>query len=154
MGRLEKSDPMNMFAGKSKKFGSVIREANIKAKKESSEHFEQLVFCKWLKHTYPDILFRSDIQNQGKRSPQMQNIMQIVDPYREGMPDVWVYLPHPHYKYIGLVIDLKKIGASIDTPHGRVQQAAHERLRGLGFWTEFAWGAEDAKRVFLEYIRA
>lgn len=143
----DKYDPMSAYHSKPKGFGKVVRADAP----DNSEWSEQLRFCKWLKHTYPDVLFRSDEQNQGKRSPGMQNIMQIIDPYRSGMPDIMIY--HCRKHYCGLAIELKKIGASINTPHGRDQEAMHIRLSDQGWKCVFAWGAEDAKVKFEEYLQ-
>lgn len=141
------SDPLSAYHSVPRGHGRVVRKDE---QREQNEWQHQLAFCKWLKHEYPEVLFRSDEQNQGKRSPGMQNIMQIIDPYRSGMPDVMVL--YPVAPYCGLFIELKKPGASINTEHGREQQAMHLRLGKLGWKCVFAWGSEDAKRVWLEYI--
>lgn len=137
---------MNMFNSKPKNFGKIVKEDEIKV----SEQSEQLRFCKWLKREYPQVLFRSDVQNQSARSPQMQNILQILDPYRSGMPDIVIY--QPMGPYYGLMIEMKRVGASINTEHGRDQQSMHERLREKGWKIIFAWGAENAKQEFKDYI--
>lgn len=148
--KIDLSNPMNQFQSKPRKFGSIVTEREQQAKRDASEWSEQLRFCKWLKHEYPDVLFRSDEQNQGKRSPGMQNILNIIDPYRSGMPDIIIL--HPVGKYCGLMIEMKAIGASVNTEHGQNQGAMHRRLGALGWRCSFAWGEEDAKRVWLEYI--
>lgn len=146
----EKRDPMEMYKSVPRKHGAVVTQADIEDKKQKSEWSEQLHFCKWLKHEYPDVLFRSDEQNQGKRSPGMQNILNIIDPYRSGMPDIVIL--HPVGEYCGLMIEMKAIGASVNTEHGVNQMAMHRRLSMLGWQCCFAWGEEGAKRVWLEYI--
>lgn len=134
-------DEMSMFHGKPRKFGSVIQADAPK----DLERDEQLRLCKWLKQTYPHILFRSDIQSACKLSPQMQNIKQIVDPY-SGWPDVTIYLHWP----VG--IELKRVGASLSGEHWRNQQAMHERLRKLGWSVHVCFGCEEAKAVVRGYM--
>lgn len=143
MAKFDLSDPMSQFH--SRKAAKIVTQRELDDKRASSEWDEQLRFCKWLKNTYPDILFRSDIQSAGKLSPGMQNIKQIIDPY-SGWPDITVYLQWP------LGIEMKRIGASISGEHWRQQSEMHERLRKLGWTVMVCFGAEEAKRMFEEYL--
>jgi len=140
---LDKHDPMNMFH--SRKTAKIVTQRELDDKKAKSEWTEQLNFCKWLKNTYPDILFRSDIQSAGKLSGQMQNIKQIIDPY-SGWPDVIIY------NYM-LMIEMKSTTASLSGEHWRNQEAMHVKLRALGWGVRVAKGAEEAKKIFLEYVK-
>ncbi len=134
---MEKFDPMNMYSGR--KTAKVV-----KPQTKVTEWSEQLAFCKWLKNTYPNILFRSDIQSASKLSPQMQNIKQIIDPY-SGWPDIIIY-------DLKLMIEMKSLTASLSGEHWRNQDAMHMKLRKLGWYVEVAKGAERAKEIFLEYL--
>lgn len=127
----------------SAKTAKVVTQKEIDEKRSKSEWSEQLTLCKWLKHEYPSVLFRSDIQSAGKLSPQMQNIKQIIDPY-SGWPDVMIY-------GLNLAIELKSLTASLSGQHYRDQLQMHERLRLLGWSVHVCRGAEEAKKVFLEY---
>lgn len=137
------TDPMSAFQSKPRNFGKVITEEEQAKAKEQTEWFEQITFCKWLKNNYPDILFRSDIQSAGKLSPQMQNIKQIIDPF-DAWPDIVIYS-------LNLQIEMKRVGASLSNAHARNQLLRHEQLRKLGWRVVVCFGAEEAKRVFLEY---
>lgn len=127
----------------SRKTAKVVKESDLKAKKAQTEESHQLALCKWIKANYPDVLFRSDIQSSSNKSPYLQNLKQILDPY-SGWPDVMVY-------GMNLGIEMKRIGASINNDHFRNQAAMHERLRLLGWSIHVCFGAEEAKKVFLEY---
>lgn len=144
------NDPMSMYKSVPRKHGSVVTQAEIEAKKQKSEWSEQLHFCKWLKREYPDVLFRSDEQNQGQRSYGMQNIMQVIDPYRRGWPDIMIF--HPSHGYSGLMIELKAVAASLSTPHAKEQMEMHDKLRKKNWMVYFAFGCEDAKQKFQTYM--
>lgn len=135
------NDPMSAYQGKPRGFGKVIKEGE--KLRNTPEWDEQLKFCKWLKNEYPDILYRSDAQAGTKKSVGVQNIMKIIDPY-SGWPDVTIYS-------LMLMIEMKAPGASLSGEHWRNQQAMHERLRKLGWRVEVAFGAEQAKEIFLKY---
>lgn len=153
-----KYDPMNQFKSVPRGFGKVVTDAELKAKNSQKEWSIQLQFCKWIKIQYPNIKFRSDIQSAGKLSGQMQNVKQILDPYK-GWPDVGVYLPKGNY--IGLHIELKrensgtflKDGSLSTQKHIQDQAEMHEFLRSIGYKVEFAEGFEQAKKVFEDYLK-
>lgn len=121
-------------------FKSAKTPKIVKATGKVTEWQEQLAFCKWLKNTHPDILFRSDIQSAGKLSPQMQGIKLIIDP-RSGWPDITIFS-------LNLMIELKSMNASLSGEHYRNQVAMHDKLRELGWQVHVCRGAEEAKEVF------
>lgn len=127
---------------KGRKTSKILRDGE--KSRNTPEWDEQLKFCKWLKNDHPDILFRSDMQAGTKKSYGMQNIMQIIDPY-SGWPDVTIYSLH-------LMIEMKAPGASLSGEHWDNQQRMHERLRGMGWTVEVAFGFEEAKEIFLGYL--
>lgn len=139
-------DPMSMFHSK-KPFKERQRQ----------EESEQLRFCKWLKHEHPGIRFRSDMQAGEKKSYGRVSLASILDPWK-GWPDVAIY--ERRGEYCGLQIELKKLNSgvflkdgSLSTgKHTQEQAEMHEFLRGLGWKVSFAEGAEEAKRIFLEYV--
>lgn len=137
------NDPMNMFH--SRKQAKVITQRELDEKKAKSEWSEQLNFCKWIKHNYPDVLFRSDIQSAGKLSGQMQNIKQIIDPF-SGWPDVTIYS-------LKLMIEMKSTTASLSGEHFRNQQVMHRLLEKIGWSVHVCKGAEEAKEVFLRFVK-
>lgn len=149
---------MEMFKSVPKRHGEIISASDVKQKKKQSEWSHQLKFCKWLKLQYPNIKFRSDIQSAGKLSGAMQNIKQILDPYK-GWPDVAIY--HKSGSYCGLYIEMKrensgtflKDGTLSKSKHVQDQAEMHEFLRSIGYKVEIAEGFEEAKRIFEEYLK-
>jgi len=146
------TDPLSQY--KSGKSAKIVKESNQK----QSEWSIQLQFCKWIKLQYPNVIFRSDIQSAGKLSGQMQNIKQILDPFK-GFPDVQIY--HRKGNYIGLFIELKRLnsgtflkdGSLSKSKHVQDQAEMHTYLRLLGYKVEIAEGFEEAKRKFEEYFK-
>lgn len=149
---------MQMFKSVPKRHGEIISASDVKQKKQQSEWLHQLKFCKWLKLQYPHIKFRSDIQSAGKLSGAMQNIKQILDPYK-GWPDIAIY--HRSGIYCGLHIEMKrensgtflKDGTLSKSKHVQDQAEMHAFLRSIGYKVEIAEGFEEAKRIFEEYLK-
>lgn len=156
MGEI-KRDWMEMY--KSRKTAKVVKEIDLKVKQSKSEWSHQIAFCKWLKLQYPDVRFRSDIQSAGKLTPAMQNIKQIIDPYK-GWPDIMVYLKRG--EFVGLGIELKREGSGLYLKDGSLskskhiieQNEFHEFLRGCGWYVDFAEGFGGAKELFKRYYHA
>jgi hypothetical protein len=149
MRKIDYTDPMSQYS--SRKTAKIVTQRELEEKKAKSEWTEQLNFCKWLKNEYPDILFRSDIQSAGKLSGQMQNIKQIIDPY-SGWPDVIIYISDMP-NYCGLMIEMKSTTASLSGEHYRNQLTMHKRLEAIGWDVHVCKGAEEAKKIFLEYVK-
>lgn len=155
MKKIDYTDPMSMY--RSGKTAKVITEQQLKTKRDQREWSVQLQFCKWIKLQYPNLLFRSDIQSAGKLSGQMQNIKQILDPFR-GFPDVQIYQRSGNY--IGLFIELKRLdsgtflkdGSLSKSKHVQEQAEMHNKLRSIGYKVEFAEGFEEAKKVLESYL--
>jgi hypothetical protein len=149
--KIDYTDPLSQY--RSGKTAKVVKESDVK----QSEWSIQLQFCKWIKLQYPNVIFRSDIQSAGKLSGQMQNIKQILDPFK-GFPDVQVY--HKSGNYIGLFLELKRLdsgtflkdGSLSTQKHVQEQAEMHNYLRLLGYKVEIAEGFEEAKRKFEEYL--
>jgi len=154
---MDKYDPMNMYKSAPCGRGKVVTEQELAEQKAKREWTHQLNFCKWLKQTYPEIRFRSDVQSAGKLSAQMQNIMQILDPWKS-WPDVQIYLPKNGF--IGLHIEIKRIdsgtflkdGSLSQSKHVQEQAEFHDWLRSIGYKVEFAEGCEEAKKILQEYL--
>jgi len=156
MRKIDYTDPMSMY--RSGKTAKVITEQQLKTKRDQREWSVQLQFCKWIKLQYPNLLFRSDIQSAGKLSGQMQNIKQILDPFR-GFPDVQIYQRSGNY--IGLFIELKRLdsgtflkdGSLSKSKHVQEQAEMHSVLRSLGYRVQIAEGFEQAKKVLINYLQ-
>lgn len=149
---------MEMFKSVPKRHGEIMSSSDVKQNKQQSEWSHQLKFCKWIKENYPYIKFRSDIQSAGKLSGAMQNIKQILDPYK-GWPDISIY--HRAGIYCGLHIEMKrensgtflKDGTLSKSKHVQDQAEMHAFLRSIGYKVEIAEGFEEAKRIFGEYLK-
>jgi len=156
MRKIDYTDPMSMY--RSGKTAKVVTEQELAEQKAKREWTHQLNFCKWLKQTHPEIRFRSDVQSAGKLSAQMQNIMQILDPF-SGWPDVSIWVARS--PYCGLMIEMKrensgailKDGSLSKGKHVQNQHQVHEFLRGLGWKVEIAEGCEEAKKVLESYLK-
>jgi len=154
--KIDYTNPLSQY--KSGKTAKVVTQREIDEKKAKLESSHQLKFCKWLKHYHPEVRFRSDMQAGRKRSYQMQNLTDILDPY-SGWPDITIY--HKSCNYIGLMIELKrelsgiwlKDGSLSSQKHVQEQAMMHEFLRSLGWCCVFAEGFDEAKRKFEEYIK-
>jgi hypothetical protein len=150
--KIDYTDPLSQY--RSGRTAKIVKESDLK----QSEWSIQLKFCKWIKLQYPNLLFRSDIQSAGKLSGAMQNIKQILDPYK-GFPDIQIYLPKGNY--IGLFIELKRLdsgtflkdGTLSKSKHVQDQAAMHNLLRSFGYRVEFAEGFEEAKQVLESYLK-
>lgn len=147
MKRIDYTDPLSQYYSK-----KPYKE------RKYDEQSDQLAFCKWLKHEHEGIRFRSDMQAGKKKSYGLQNIADILDPY-SGWPDVTIY--HTDGKHCGLMIEMKKLnsgailkdGSLSMGKHVQAQNEVHVFLRTLGWRVEFAEGCEEAKRIFLEYVK-
>lgn len=156
MKKIDFTDPMSAY--QSRPTAKIVTQRELDAKKAKSEWSEQLTFCKWLKLQYPNIRFRSDMQSAGKLSGQMQSIKLIIDPWR-AWPDIQVY--HRSGNYVGLMIEMKRVNSGTFLKDGSLSSGKHVQeqeemnvfLRGLGWKVEFAEGFEQAKKIFLEYVK-
>ena len=154
--KYNKHDPFNQF--RSGKTAKVVTEQELAEQKAKREQSHQLEFCKWIKNTYPEIRFRSDMQAGQKRSGYMQNLVDILDPF-SGWPDVSIWVNRGNY--CGLMIEMKrensgailKDGSLSKGKHVQNQHQVHEFLRGLGWKVEIAEGCEEAKKVLDSYLK-
>jgi len=141
--KFDKYDPFSQY--KSGKSAKIVTQRELDENKAKLESSHQLEFCKWIKHTYPEIRFRSDMQAGQKRSGYMQNITDILDPF-SGWPDVSIWVARS--PYCGLMIEMKreksgailKDGSLSKGKHVQKQHQVHEFLRWLGWKVEFAEG--------------
>jgi len=127
-------------------------------KKGLSEDQEQTILCKWMKATYPDLLFTVDLGGI-RLQPHQRRIMSTRA--RAGHPDIMIqewFLD----KYCGLAIEFKKTNADIFKKDGHLKKSEHtgrqlEYLIALSnrFWLAgFVCGVENAKAVIKAYLEA
>lgn len=151
---MDKRDPMSQYSSVPKKHGSLIKPGE--KIRNNPEQTEQLKFCKAIKHKYPDVLFRSDMQADKHKTPYMQNLKQILDPFR-GWPDTVFY--EPRKQYCGLMIEMKCVDSGVYLKGGELSKDAHIReqhdfhvqLRQKGWLVWFARGADEAMQIFEDY---
>lgn len=154
--KIDYTDPLSQY--RSGKTAKVVTEQELAEQKAKREQSHQLEFCKWIKHTYPEIRFRSDMQAGQKRSGYMQNLVDILDPF-SGWPDVSIWVNRG--SYCGLHIEMKrensgtflKDGTLSKSKHVQDQAEMHAFLRSIGYKVEIAEGFEEAKRIFEEYLK-
>lgn len=156
MKKIDFTDPMSQF--QSRPTAKIVTQAELDKKQAALEQTHQLVFCKWLKAFPEGYMYFSDISSGTKKSGYMQNITSILKS-DDAFPDVMIY--HRANGYVGLALELKRINSgailkdgSLSTQqHVQDQHRCHEKLRAIGWRVEFAEGAEEAKRIFLEYLK-
>jgi len=123
-----------------------------------SEEQEQAILCKWLKATYPNVLYTIDLGGI-KLNQNQKRIMATRS--RRGHPDIilqeW-FLD----KYCGLAIEFKRTGEKVAKLDGTLRKNEHlqrqlEYLTALKkryYIAGFVCGVENAKKVISAYLEA
>jgi hypothetical protein len=143
---------------------TLARKRYIPKVKKHEEEL-QLKVCKYLKETYPEVVFRSDYasglhltMNQASKHKRMQS--------SKSWPDLFIYKPmqHPDKLYYGLALELKKEGTSVilkigenkgklsSNEHIREQALMLKSLNSLGYYANFAVGFDSAKKIIDWYM--
>jgi len=123
-----------------------------------TEDQEQTILCKWMKLTYPNLLFTVDLGGV-RLQPHQRRIM--ATRAKPGHPDLMIqewFLD----KYCGLAIEFKKTNADIFKKDGNLKKSEHtarqlEYLIALKnrYWLAgFVCGVENAKAVIKAYLEA
>lgn len=155
---IEKRDPMEMFGNAPKH--KIVTEAQEKASRNTrnAETDLQTRICKWLKITYPGLLFISDFAAGMKLNPFLASVrsLQSCD---SKMVDLIILKPSGGYH--GLCIELK---TSIDkvfmrdgitllkNEHILAQYSTIKQLRSLGYAACFGCGEDEIKHIITYYI--
>lgn len=153
-----KKDPMQMYRGA--KPAKIIKETT------RSKHAEtdlQTKICKWLRNTYPGILFISDFAAGLLLSPFLAGIRsnQSCD---DKMLDLIILRPSridKIYNYHGLCLEIKtgpdKVFMSdgitlLKNEHTLAQYVTIKKLRSLGYAACFACGEDQIKYLITNYM--
>ncbi len=111
----------------------------------------------YIRHQYPDIIFRTDFA-AGIKMTMGQAIKHKTLQSGKAYPDL--FIAYPTEEYHGLFIELKADNAKVYLKDGTISKEKHiqeqeamlERLRGLGYRASFAKGFDQAKELIDDYI--
>ena len=149
---LPKSDPFSMFTSAKKM--KIVTAKQIKDKRDNSETALQTKICKWLRQTYPGILFLSDFAAGIQLTPYLANIRSIQS-CDDKMLDLFIFgQPKPlilEIKTLDAIVFLKD-GVTLYSEHLQRQYETIKKLRLLGIYADFAIGEEDIKQVIKMYM--
>ena len=123
----------------------------------AEEHMHRAV-CGWLAMQYPKVIFNSDMSgvrlHQGlrKKTAKLRS--------HRAFPDLFLY--HGTAHHCGLALELKTAGTRLELKRGgftkdkhiREQAAVLAKLRGQGYYAEFAAGLDEALAIIRWYIGA
>ena len=127
-------------------------------KKKLSEDQEQEILCKWVKKTYPNVLFTVDLGgirlNMGQR-----RIMKTRA--KRGHPDL-MFQEWFGDRFCGLAIEFKRTGETVFKKDGTLKKDDHLKeqleylieLRNRYWLAVFVSGIESAKIVIKAYLEA
>ena len=110
------------------------------------EDEEQKEFAAWLDETG---LLWYHTPNE-RRASETELVNLTAQGMKKGVPDN--FIAEPRGKYHGLYIELKRSKKSLSRKSPE-QRAWIESLNEKGYKAVFCYGAEEAKRVVLEYIK-
>jgi hypothetical protein len=108
---------------------------------------EQILFCQWVKESFPDVTFMSDLYDKLNQAGRMQYAH-----LRSGdNPDMFFCVG----KHRGLFIEMKATGTVLINKKGELyKEFKHQfdeltKLRNEGYDAIFCCGLEEAKSEFL-----
>lgn len=120
----------------------------MKLIKVATEYQECKAFWKWAqtKPILADYLIKH--VNEGKRSYVAAKYLHLIG-MRKGLPDY--QLPIPNKKFHGLWLEMKRVNQK-NRKKGIEQLEWQSRLLEMGHCAMFAYGAEDAAKIILDYL--
>jgi len=149
---LDNSNPFNLYTSAKKM--KIVTAKQIKDKKDNSETALQTKICKWLRETYPGILFLSDFAAGIQLTPYLAKIRsgQSCD---DKMLDLFIF-----GEGVPLIIEIKTIqadvflvdGITLYSEHLQRQYETIKKLRALGYLADFGIGENDIKLMIAEYM--
>ena len=117
--------------------------------KNPYEHYEQVRFVNWVKkQSLIDPIYKMlfAIPNGGKRSLRVGADLKL-EGVKPGVPDLMFAVPSGHCH--GLFIEMKRVKGGYLS---KEQKEWRERLLRQGYEFKMAMGAEEAKRIILNYL--
>lgn len=150
-----------MIGMKSAPKRKVVTEAEDKANrdKRNAENDLQSKICKWLRATYPGILFISDFAAGLYLSPFLAGIRHNQACGAKWL-DLAIFVPSPDYH--GLVIELKtgtdkvflQDGITLlKNDHVIEQYHTIKKLRSLNYAACFGCGETEIKKIVIDYMK-
>lgn len=112
---------------------------------EEAEQIHLMQWCTWAQSKYPELEAIYHVPNEGKRSAVTGGKLRQMG-LRSGVPDIC--LPVPSGEFIGLYIELKKVGGRLTDN----QAVWLEMLERYGHCVAVCYGAEDAETVITAYL--
>lgn len=107
-----------------------------------SEHDEQVGFVNWFRGRFPGVLIYA-IPNGEQRAKTTGKRLK-AEGVVAGMPDL-------HIPQWGLWVEMKRTdGGSVSA----VQKCIHKQLEAIGQTVIIGWGAREASRLVLEWVRS
>jgi hypothetical protein len=143
-----------------KKVGRKSRETNqlaiLKEKIRPTEAQEHKELVKWLKITYPNVIFNTDMS--GIKLPMGLAIKCASLRSHRAMPDLQIMKACIGYN--GCFIELKRSGEKLFKKDGVTYVSEHikeqaeviEKLQKEGYFATFCIGLEDAKSTIFSYL--
>jgi len=127
--------------------------------KQQPEFILQCQVCEYLRIAYPATLFLSDSIAAVKLTMPQAARNKKVQKHGFKCPDLIIL--EPRGGYFGLFIELKvetpykrngEIKASKDD-HLKLQQETMVKLAEKGYWAQFCWNFDHAKKVIDDYMK-
>lgn len=121
--------------------------------------------CDYIKAQYKNVLFNTDLS--GIRLTMGQAVQAKKLRSGNGFPDIMILQPKKayviesinYYIYCGLFLEVKKEtpfkkdGKLKKDKHLEEQYEMHIKMIKLGYWAEFVWTFEGAKRIIDDYLK-
>lgn len=135
-----------------------VERRHVVVKPNLSEAGVHRQVCDYLRYTYPEVIFISDV-GSGVKLTMGQAIKAKALRSRRGVPDLFV--AEPRGAYHGLFIELKKEGATVYLKGGKLSTNSHiqeqaqmlQDLINRGYRACFAVGYKEATWVIDQYLK-
>lgn len=121
------------------------------------EHDEQsaliswwFLYCNQIKLNYKLLVANVNGQILMGSARNRQAVMAYLrqEGFRDGMPDLTLYVPRGRYK--GLLIEMKRTTGGVVSPE---QKEMSRIISEQGYMCMVCYGAEDAKKVIVDYLK-
>lgn len=117
----------------------------------------QTKICKWLKKTYPGMLFFSDFA-AGLYLSEFYSRLRSLQSCDDKYLDLTIMMPNDTYH--ALIIEIKctdtdlflKDGKTLKSEHVQLQYNSILKLRATGYFADFGVGEDNIKQMIIGYI--
>lgn len=150
----KKAEPIKPKAGRKTREENQLAILRDKSRPTEAQEHKQLVV--WLKHTYPNLMFNTDMS--GIKLSMGQAIKCASLRSHRAMPDLQIM--EARGGYFGLFIELKrsgekllkKDGETFISEHIKEQVEVQNKLNRLGYSSYICIGFEQAKNTIIDYM--